>query len=141
MQTKEELIHKLKEHGLKVTKPRTAILDILQESAGPISVEDIFKKISLNSKTNCDLASIYRSLSSFEEIGIVQKIDLFDGAAHYELKKGQHHRHFFICKNCQKMEKLDACLVGPLEKTLKAKGYTELSHRLELSGICPNCSK
>lgn|SRR5690606_9066748 len=142
MHTKENIYHKLKDHGLKLTKPRMLIIDILLSSKNmPISADDIYKKILEQKDLNCDLASVYRTLSSFEEIGLIHKIDLFEGAAHFELSLGHGHRHFFICENCHKMEKLDACLVGPLESALKTKGYTNLSHRLELTGICPLCSK
>lgn len=142
MHNKKNIYYKLKEHGLRLTKPRIMIIDILLQSKNlPISADEIFKKIREQKNINCDLASVYRTLSSFEEIGLVHKIDLFEGAAHFELSQGKPHKHFFICESCHKMEKLDACLVGPLENSLKTKGYTELSHRLELTGRCPTCSK
>jgi Fe2+ or Zn2+ uptake regulation protein len=92
-----------------------------------------------------DLVTVYRTLTTLTELGVLNRVDLDDGVVRYELTdpKGQHHHHF-VCRSCQKIESLDACAsTGPIqsqERRLAKKGYTFLSHRLEFFGLCPKCS-
>lgn len=57
----------------------------------------------------------------------------------YECIFDRHHHHHIVCRTCGKIENVEACILGELEKMLAQKGYTDLSHSLEFFGVCESC--
>ena len=135
----------LKANKLRVTQSRLAVANfLLRNSLKYLTAEDIFNKINSSQKYNCDQVSVYRILTTFEEIGLVNK-SIFQGeATRYILAKDSghsgHHQHFFKCKSCSVVEPFGGCLVVKKEKELKSLGYTNLQHHLEITGVCPSCT-
>ena len=137
--TLDELFQTLKKNQLKLTPPRKLIVEILLENHGPFSAEDIQTKFI---KKTCDLATVYRTLTSLEEAQIIRRCEFGDGIARYELidPHHSHHHHHLICKECKKVEVIDACeLENTINKFAKKRGFTNISHILEFFGTCPNC--
>ncbi len=127
----------LKAQGARLTSPRKMILEAALKSKKPFSAEIIFQ----NLKEQVDLATIYRNLTFFYEIGLVHRVDIGAETAVYEIgsKDEQHHHHYFVCKTCGKTEALESCSMVAVEAGLKKKGYRNLSHRLEFTGLCSAC--
>lgn len=132
-----DLKNLIKNAGLNYTKPRKAILELLEKKHGPFSAEEIFKQLGPGV---CDQATIFRTLKQFSTKGLVNTVTLHEGFVRYEYNDPTHHHHHLICRNCQKLETIDECDVLDLENKLAKKGYTQLSHSLEFFGLCPQCS-
>lgn len=133
-----QALSRLKERGYKSTRPRRAILEILLNQHGPFSVEEIQSKL----KIDCDTATIYRNISTFQELNIVSSCDFQDGVTRYEWSgPGHHHHHHIICRQCTGVEALEICFVKELETLVQSRGYQEVTHRLEFYGICQKCQK
>jgi Fur family transcriptional regulator, ferric uptake regulator len=126
----------LSNNRLKKTKPRIAILEALSGNHCPLNVEEIYRKCPVKT---LDLATIYRTLRAFEDIGLVQRIDFGDGSARFELRTDDHHHHHVICRSCKKVEKLPDCGISSLEKTVTRLGYQSVTHSLEFFGLCRKC--
>ena len=124
----------------RMTKSRKFLLAAILEQKEPFSAPHLVKVLSR--KQACDTVTIYRTLPVFEELGIIEKCDFSDDMAKYEVSLGHsgHHHHHIVCHSCKKVESLDFCIVEGQEQILKKLGYTGLTHRLEFSGLCPNCS-
>lgn len=142
----DEIKNILKNNNLRVTQSRLSVASTLMRNHSKyLSAEDIFKKISASQKYNCDQVSVYRILTTFEEVGLVQK-SIFQGeATRYILSangnaNSEPHQHFFKCNLCGIVEPFSGCLVVKKEKELIKLGYTELNHHLEITGNCPNCT-
>ena len=83
----------LRKAGLKVTHPRTRILELLETTGvRHMSAEDIYRRL-INSGEEIGLATVYRVLTQFEGAGLVLKHNFEGGQAVYELDHGQHHDH------------------------------------------------
>jgi len=83
----------LRKVGLKVTHPRTRILELLETSGvRHLSAEDIYRRL-ISSGEDIGLATVYRVLTQFESAGLVLKHNFEGGTAVYELDHGQHHDH------------------------------------------------
>ena len=120
----------LKEHKLKATKSRLALLEVLNKNETPLTAEEIHQKLS------SDQATVYRALKEFQEADIVRQIDFQHGHAHYELVRPQDHHHHVICKKCEKVEDIQE-----LQLTIpKLKNFKIINHSLEFYGICKTCS-
>lgn len=128
----------LKKSKLKITAPRKAILQTLLENHGPFSAEEIHQKIT---KKICDLATVYRCLASLEKARLIRRCGFGDGATRYELsdRDKQHHHHHVICTECKRVEVLDDCQLGEIDRFARKRGFSGVTHNLEFFGVCPTC--
>ena len=129
----------LRENGLRATHGRVAIVRLLEASEVPLTLADIHEKVRAE---GCDFATVFRFISILEEKNLVQRVAWIDGTTRHEIRDGHHHHHYLICRNCHKVEPLDECVVERFEDQIaKERGYSGLSHSLQLSGVCPKCQK
>lgn len=141
----DQIIDKLKDNSLRVTKTRIAIAEILlKKSNSYLSAEEIFQAIQKKKNIKCDQVSVYRILTTFEELSIVNKSDFHNEAARYRLDntlgEKKKHEHYFKCLKCLSIEPFSDCFIHKKEKELQANGYSNLTHHLEITGLCPTCT-
>jgi Fur family ferric uptake transcriptional regulator len=87
-----------------------------------------------------DFSSVFRAVGRLETDGAVERVELDDGKARYELA-GDHHEHI-RCESCGSVNAVPCGLVGDvLPEVQRRTGYEIRSHRLVLSGRCPDCAK
>ena len=132
----------LKNNNLRITQSRLAVSSILLKANGrPLTSEEIYAKIKASSKFNCDQVSVYRVLSTFDELKLIMKSSFYGEASRYVLSDYEdEHQHYFKCDSCNLIEPLNGCLVAKKEKELEKFGYKNLRHHLEIVGICPSCA-
>jgi Fur family ferric uptake transcriptional regulator len=134
----EQALTTLRGHGHRVTAPRKSILRILAREHGPFTAEEIHQNLP---EGECDLVTVYRTLAAMEEIEIVQRCDFGDGTYRYEFNHAGHHHHHVICRSCRSVRVLDVCVADALERMAREMGYAQVTHALEIFGICPACQK
>ncbi|MDR3600257.1 MAG: Fur family transcriptional regulator [Desulfosporosinus sp.] len=131
----------LKKEGMKSTKHRFAILELLEQSESPLTAEQLF--IMLRAKTaSINLSTVYRTLDTFTSKNLVLKSSrVDDGKVRYELNQHEHKHHLY-CVSCHKLISIEECPIGELKQTLKNKIDFEVTgHNLEIYGYCHNCRK
>jgi Fur family transcriptional regulator, ferric uptake regulator len=140
VRSKEAFLHeacnRIRGAGMRVTKPRVALVEVLLKQEGPVSIERIHHEVGVDS---CDLVTIYRCLAAFEDLGLVRRSYLHNGTCLYEQTFDTARRYHIVCKTCGKTDKVDYTLTGDAEQKLKDRGYEHVSHVLEFFGICPEC--
>lgn len=129
----------LRKAGLKVTIPRTKILEMLEQGHEKhLSAEDIYKSL-MEAGDDVGLATVYRVLSQFEAAGLVNRLNFESGQSVYELNQGEHHDHI-ICVACNKVEEFtDDEIEVRQEIIAKKMGYQITAHALNIFGICGDC--
>ncbi|MEC7627714.1 MAG: Fur family transcriptional regulator [Verrucomicrobiota bacterium] len=130
-------ISKLREKGLRLTKQRKAILEVLADAESPASAEETFSSLP---RDTCDLVTAYRCLEQFERARIVERGVRENGTKVYRLSHGHGHHHHLTCRKCGTAERIDLCMGEELEEAAQGFGYTEISHVMEVFGLCPECS-
>lgn len=131
----------LKCKGLKVTKHRSSVLEVIENSKQPISAEDIYiilkqKNISIN------LSSVYRILDTLVANSLINKF-IFEenNKTCYEINN-MEHKHYLICSKCKKMLPISGCPLDAYEAELeKSLGFTITNHKLEIYGYCKECKE
>lgn len=129
----------LKTNGFKITSTRLAILKVFSSDCKPINAEYIHDKLK---KEKVNIVTIYRTLISFENAGIIKRVDMQKDSVYYEL--AGHHHHHIICTDCGMVESFDGCDLDNLSKeVLKSSNNFSLinKHSLELFGLCKKCCK
>ena len=134
----ESALSRMKTKALRITNPRLAMLRVLSECKNPISAEEIH---NLAGDGTLDLVTVYRNLDSLEDARVVQRHPIERGKNLYALVSPDHHHHHVICRRCGLIEKLPGCDTIKLEVAAKNQGFTDLTHIMEIYGICPRCSK
>lgn len=133
----------LSDNKLKVTKKRLAVLELLLNTAGPVSINEIFNK--LNKEINIDMATVYRVINRFMENHIVREVSSGNNVSLYE-KACIHnpiHPHF-ICAACGQVYCLKKSNLefenSLLQQTLDLPEVNVINEvDIELKGICSNC--
>jgi Fur family transcriptional regulator, ferric uptake regulator len=126
----------------RVTRSREEILELLRQHQRPWTPQDLLGALP---PRRCDLATVYRTLTRFEELGLVQRVDLGDGRARFEIAENQpggHHHHHLVCRDCSQILEIDDCIPADLEsRVARQHGFRNVTHRLEFFGICPRCQR
>jgi len=130
----------LKKHGLRKTGFRVQVLDLLL-SRPAVAISQSYIEEGLD---NYDRITLYRTLKSFEKLGIIHKaIDGGDeikyALCHDDCNAHQHsddHAHFF-CQKCGETFCLDHQELPEFNFT---GNYKIFEVQLALSGICNNCN-
>ena len=131
----------LKREGVKSTRHRFAVLELLEQSESPVTVEELF--ISLREKTaSINLSTVYRTLETFASKNLVIKSNrVDDGKSRYVLNHHEHKHHLF-CVGCHKLIAIEECPIGELQQIIKKKiDFDVTGHKLEIYGYCHNCKK
>lgn len=132
----KEILHN---KGIRATKGRIHILEILSENNKVETADSLYEKMK-SEHYYIDLSTIYRALEIFKENGLVDKFDIGDGKYNYKLKENSH-QHTLKCCNCLKEIQID-CPMYAIEELIKNKtGFTLVDHELKVKAICDNCSK
>ena len=128
-----EIENKCKEKGVRLTDQRKIIAKIMSEAADHPDVDELHKRVSkLDSKVS--IATVYRTVKLFEEVGIVAKHDFKGTKARYEQAPEEHHDHLIDINTGEIIEFINDD-IEKLQKQVAAKlGYKLVDHRLELYG-------
>ncbi len=129
----------LKANNLSITDSRKSILALFKQSKGALAHADIEKK----SSAQFDRVTIYRTLQTFVDKGIIHTIPTADNSVLYALCKddcgaGHHHDNHvhFICDSCDTTYCLDHVTIPSVN--LPA-GFTQKQTDVVVSGVCKNC--
>ncbi len=129
----------LRKSGYKATPSRLAILEIFKKAKRPLSAQGVIEALP----RDADQATVYRTLKSLKEKGIIKQIDLRHNHAHYELADIADHHHL-ICLRCGRIEDVAHCSVETMQTAIlrDAKHFAEIrQHALEFYGVCKACAK
>lgn len=128
---------------MRITNLTKAILELLQDSAQPISVPEILKKLNDEKGLKPNKTTLYRQFQKLTQENKVEEVLLTNNVTHYELKKDHHHH--FICNECDTIQCLeDKNLEGEihkLEQILEQQGLQIEQHQFSFSGSCQKCTK
>ena len=125
---------------LSSTESRRKILSLFLNSHDALTHGDIEKEVG----DKYDRVTIYRTLQTFVEKGIVHTIPTADNAVLYalckECEEGHHHDDHvhFICRACEKTICLDD-VVSP--KIDLPEGFVSENVQVVIKGVCKDCSK
>ena len=120
--------------GVKLTGQRKIIAKIMSSSNDHPDVDELYKRVTkIDSKIS--IATVYRTVKLFEEVGILTKHEFKDGKARYEEVDEGHHDHLIDIKSGEIIEFVDYEIEKLQKKVAEKYGYKLVDHKLELYGI------
>ena len=123
---------------MKNTRQRAAILRVLEESAEPLSAEEVYSRLCGEEPTMA-LSTVYRNLERFCAENLLHRDTFGDSVVRYSLAR--RHGHYLICTGCDARVRIDGCPLSALEEGLaRDTGFSIESHTLTIYGKCPHCA-
>jgi Fur family transcriptional regulator, ferric uptake regulator len=123
----------LRKAGVRITRPRRIIIDILTSTEDHPDAMKIFHR-AIEIDDSISLSTVYRTMNLLEEMGAIHRHAFNGGPSRFEQARGEHHDHLIdidtgavIEFQSDKIEKLQ-------EEIAKSLGYDIVHHRLELYG-------
>jgi Fur family ferric uptake transcriptional regulator len=129
----------LKKENIKNTKHRNSVLEVMEITGQPITVEEIYLKLQ-EKGVSISLSTVYRVLEVLWNKDIVLKMSFADNnKSLYEINN-KKHRHHVLCLKCRKILPVEGCPIGEYVKAIEQKFQFIISgHNLEFYGVCSAC--
>lgn len=129
----------LRAMGLRSTRQREQVLQILATSERPLSVKDIREQIVLGQS---GVGTIYRNLDLFAKKGLVEVWVGPDLIMRFIYCRLRGHHYHLQCEKCGSVFEIDAReFASALRNMQDRSGFRITRHQIQLFGLCPACQK
>jgi Fur family ferric uptake transcriptional regulator len=132
----------LREAGLRVTRPRLAVLDVLTEAhtrAEHLSATQVAQRARTR-LGSVSTQAVYDCLDVLTAAGLLRRIEPAGSPARFESRVGDNHHHL-VCRGCGRVTDVD-CSVGtaPCLEPSDDSGFVVDEAEVVFWGLCPTCS-
>jgi Fur family ferric uptake transcriptional regulator len=123
------------------TRQRTEILTLLDEANDFQSAQRVY--LALRDRgAKVGLTTVYRTLQILAEADEVDTMRLPSGEQLYRRCNRPSHHHHLVCRECGNTVEI----AGPTierwaDKVAEENGYIEVSHTIDVFGVCPACAR
>ncbi len=127
----------LRDRGLRVTKQRVTVLEVLR--ARPHSTADMIEKYVREAFVPISTQAVYDVLEALETAGLVRRIEPAGSPAIFEARVRDNHHHL-VCRRCGAVADVD-CVVGaaPCLDPADLGGFAIDEAEIVFWGICADC--
>ena len=128
----------LKAAGMKATKQRAIIMDIIR--SGHLDADGIYH-MARQKNVRLSLSTVYRNLHKFKQLGIVEELHFDESHHHYEVKPSAEHHHL-ICLGCGKVIEFRYPLSRYIKKNIdEARDFDIAVTEIRVTGYCAECRR
>lgn len=125
----------------RTTRQRTTISEFLSHAGDFRTAQQIHEQLRAGGDP-VGLATVYRTLQTMAEAGDVDMVRTADGESAYRRCATSSHHHHLVCRRCGRTEEIMAKVVETWAAAIAAEhGFTDVTHDVELYGLCANCSR
>jgi len=123
----------------RMTRQRRVMLEELRDAEDHPSAQQLYDRVRVR-LPKVSLGTVYRNLEVLSASGVIRKLELGCSQRRYD---GDTEVHYHICCiRCGRIEDAPVPLFTNLEAALRAvSSYMVVGHRLEFTGICPDCRR
>ncbi|MFZ5779026.1 MAG: Fur family transcriptional regulator [Pseudomonadota bacterium] len=117
--------------GLRLTEHRRIVLEVLGASTDHPCAREIHRRAAASHRIG--LATVYRTLNSLADVGVLTRRVFTDGRARYE-RAGGTHPHLIDLATGEILELEDGELERLIEETATRLGFRLVEYRLRMFG-------
>ncbi|MBI2856147.1 MAG: transcriptional repressor [Chloroflexi bacterium] len=129
-----DLLATLEDRGLRLTRPRREVAELLSKKQEGFSAEEVYNDLS-----DVGRATVYRTIKLLLEAGVLCKLALPDGGSKYSISRAEHHHHT-VCVDCGTVGEFRDSTVERVLRTVGADIPGKiLGHRMEFYITCRDC--
>jgi Fur family peroxide stress response transcriptional regulator len=137
--TKESMIRKLRERGLKVTPQRVAIIEVLTEQGHLHPGARLVYEEARKKEKSVSLSTVYTTLNELSRHGIIKALEFDKMENRYDGNIEEHIN--LICERCKKITDYKIPMAVDRREVTKKTGFSITDTRLEYYGLCRECRK
>ncbi|GAA3392672.1 Fur family transcriptional regulator [Cryptosporangium minutisporangium] len=127
----------LRDVGLRVTRPRVAVLDVLADH--PHATVDLVVERVRARLGGVSTQAVYDVLGACVAAGLVRRIEPAGSPARFERETGDGHHHL-VCRSCGRVADVEGLRGTPAcEDPGEAAGYVVEETEIVFWGTCPDC--
>lgn len=135
--TRDGMIERLHQKGLKITPQRLAVIDVLAEKQPQHpSASQVFREAKKRGKT-LSLSTVYATLHDFSKHGLIKTLEFDQMENRYEMNPDEHIN--LICEGCGRIIDYPVPLRVNEEILLETTGFRVRRTRMEYYGCCREC--
>jgi Fur family ferric uptake transcriptional regulator len=124
---------------LRATRQRAAVSALLDRLEDFRSAQEIHEELR-RSGEGIGLTTVYRTLQALADGGEVDVLRTASGEAVYRRCASNEHHHHLVCRRCGTAVEIEGPAVETwAQKVADTHGFTELSHTVEIFGLCRSC--
>jgi len=132
-----QLRHLCRQHGLRVTPQKIMIYQELQKASDHPSPEQLFQRLQ-RTHPELSLDTVYRTLASFAEIGLVDLVEGYGTARRFDPRREKHHH--FHCRKCGAILDFTSDQYDQLAIPASiSRDCQVLNLRVTIEGYCKQC--
>jgi len=131
----EHLTEVCRSSGMRMTHQRMEIFREVAATGEHPDADTIFKRVR-KKLPMISHDTVYRTLASLEEAGLINRVDPACGRARFDANTDEHHH--FICKQCGSITDVYLNIEPTLPEGIETIGSVESLH-LQIRGVCKNC--
>jgi Fe2+ or Zn2+ uptake regulation protein len=126
--------------GLRNTQQRELILEIIRKGKGHMDADDVYQT-ARKKNPRLSLSTVYRTLQTLKELGLIEELHLDETHHHYEIKDSRDHHHF-VCLKCGKVVEFEtAAAARMMREVSREKGFEIINTEIRMTGYCADCKK
>ncbi|MBW3541651.1 MAG: transcriptional repressor [Planctomycetes bacterium] len=127
----------------RLTTEKTIVLDEVFSDHEHFAAEEFVDRLSQRKdQRRVSRATIYRVLNELEDAGLLRKVARTDGRDVYEHDYGYPQHDHLICSKCKRLIEFAAEDISRIvEEVADRHGFRTTGHRLEVYGLCAECSR
>ncbi len=123
----------------RTTRQRSALIELLARTPEFRSAQQLHAMLGEEGES-VSLATVYRNLNALVEAGEVDSLAAPGGETRYRRCRRTEHHHHLVCRRCGRtVEVAETAVERWATRTARRHGFTEVSHAIELHGICAAC--
>lgn len=123
----------------RATRQQAAVSAMLDRLDDFRSAQEIHEELR-RAGDDIGLTTVYRTLQRLVEAGEVDVLRTDSGEAAYRRCASAHHHHHLVCRRCGKTVEIEGPVVESwAQRVAEAHGFTQLSHTVEIFGLCRDC--
>ncbi|MFV0415709.1 MAG: Fur family transcriptional regulator [Chthoniobacterales bacterium] len=140
--TVNSVMARLRSEGMRVTKGRKTILEVLFAANEPLTLNEIQTRAEATGLDIPDYATVFRMIASLQKLGLVYRVNLLRANSYYELRDPAVDCDYLICRDCDKVIPLQPGIpTNDMQHRIQQEyGFSRLSHSVEFFGRCPECN-
>ena len=126
--------------GLRATKQRAAVVELLNENDEFRSAQEIHEQLRRRGD-GIGLTTVYRTLQSLSDAAEIDMLRTESGEAVYR-RCSEHHHHHLVCRRCGYTVEIEGPSVERwADQVAAANGFAEIDHTIEIAGLCATCQE
>jgi len=126
--------------GKRTTHQRRALLSLILKAAGHLDADELYRR-AREQEPSISLSTVYRNLTLFKKLGLVEERHFGEEHHHYEAKGVRQHDHL-VCLGCGQVVEFASPLVEELKREVEMKNRFRVADaEVRVIGYCARCRR